>query len=102
MYVCVKERDRQRVCVCACLGRCAYVCVCVCVCVYVYVCVCVCVCVCVYAHSHSVWGGSVPVTAARGRAAVAQHAPLLGHEVVLERLDEQVLTLGVVAHQQLR
>lgn len=46
--------------------------------------------------------GAGALAAARPGAAVAQHAPLLGHQVVLEGFDEQVLALRVVAHQLLR
>lgn len=35
------------------------------------------------------------------RPAVAQDSPLLRHQVVLESLDQQVLALRVVTHQQL-
>lgn len=46
--------------------------------------------------------GAGALAAARPRPAVAEDAPLLRHQVVLERLDQQVLALRVVSHQQLR
>ena len=41
------------------------------------------------------------LTAPRARPAVAEDSPLLRHQVVLESLDQKVLALGVVSHQQL-
>lgn len=43
-----------------------------------------------------------PLTAPRACPAVAKDPPLLGHQVILERLDQQILALRVVTHQQLR
>lgn len=42
-----------------------------------------------------------PLAAPGPSAASAQDAPLLGQQVELEGLDEQVLAVGVVAHQAL-
>lgn len=41
------------------------------------------------------------LTASRARAAVAEDSPLLRHQVVLQSLNQQVLTLRVMTHQQL-
>lgn len=43
-----------------------------------------------------------PLTAARACPDVVKVSPLLGHQVILESLDQQILALGVVTHQQLR
>lgn len=43
-----------------------------------------------------------PLTATRACPDVVKVYPLLGHQVILERLDQQILALGVVTHQQLR
>lgn len=45
--------------------------------------------------------GASALTAPRACPAVAQDPPLLRHQVVLESLDQQVLALRVVTHQQL-
>lgn len=42
------------------------------------------------------------LAAPRACPAVAENSPLLRHQVILERLDQQVLALRVVTHQQLR
>lgn len=46
--------------------------------------------------------GAGPLAAARACPAVAQDSPLLGHQVVLKSLDQQIFALRVVTHQQLR
>lgn len=52
--------------------------------------------------THSKQHRAGPLTAAGPSAAVTQHAPLLGHQVILQSLYQQIFTLRVVAHQQLR
>lgn len=46
--------------------------------------------------------GAGALAASWTRPAVAEDAPLLRHQVVLQCLDQQVLALRVVSHQQLR
>lgn len=41
------------------------------------------------------------LTASWARSAVAEDSPLLRHQVVFKGLDQQVLALRVVSHQQL-
>lgn len=52
--------------------------------------------------THSKQHRAGTLTATGPSATVTKHAPLLGHQVILQRLYQQIFTLRVVAHQKLR
>lgn len=52
--------------------------------------------------THSKQHRTGTLTATGPSATITQHTPLLGHQVILQRLYQQIFTLRVVAHQQLR